>query len=758
VFVYFVLTMADDAKWNTMKNEMKMEVKEMLDEFARTVMRQMGPTGGQSGPTGGQSGHLAGQARREARDVDPRDETIAGLQALVKELQETVAVLKRQVSGGRGTEYLPAQEYGRQQQQRQQQTMERQRQQQQQRQPQQPAGAVPWATVVRGKGKKHSPSAVNAYGPRTCGMRSYGSGLDQFTIWECAQLPHPCTCGERARKAEADMRARKVPQGQRTVLQTLVKGPPKGKTTVVAKLVPEKKWTLRQPMAKDVGRLVNDLKVTIVQAARAYTEKEQKVDMGLKEGARLWQVTPGKPPGSWGVAAHPERYRSVLLVGQTLREAAGTAVALLTAWDAVERVSVVVCAERAGPSTRTGDQFLRALGATREEMAIDGADLVVHLSSNRTAWEAEEEGVQPQLHPGVQAMLIWTRTGEHEQLAVCDVDLPAMPASETWKVACQLDLHKLMAPDVQGKMKTEAWAKKEAWKRCGQQVASCAARSPPPMAVAIKGAMIEVEVPIRVEEAVELMKVTGSTAGVAFRPWINDDLPEALQATVHWLKEGQPVTGLALQARYAKLKHLPWFRGLVAGDSPTRYGVRAEGRVQDWQHRIEMCQALGLEPQHMRVRVQIRGHDHQFNIDAAQREAWQIFGVDGRIKVVDLRHRSGTGVDRPVYDAQVEGIPPGWDADRVLSGDPRCPTVTWRRTVIRKAPTPKITLNSKHQLDLTKLRAENEKERIRKEEAKTREGQAGDREATGQTEDMAEDGHMQDGPVGAPMEGDYELQ
>jgi hypothetical protein len=156
--------------------------------------------------------------------------------------------------------------------------------------------------------------------------------------------------------------------------------------------------------------------------------------------------------------------------------------------------------------------------------------------------------------------------------------------------------------------------------------------------------------------------------------------------------------------------------------------------------------------------VQIRGHDHQFNIDAAQREAWQIFGVDGRIKVVDLRHRSGTGVDRPVYDAQVEGIPPGWDADRVLSGDPRCPTVTWRRTVIRKAPTPKITLNSKHQLDLTKLRAENEKERIRKEEAKTREGQAGDREATGQTEDMAEDGHMQDGPVGAPMEGDYELQ
>ena len=78
--------------------------------------------------------------------------------------------------------------------------------------------------------------------------------------------------------------------------------------------------------------------------------------------------------------------------------------------------------------------------------------------------------------------------------------------------------------------------------------------------------------------------------------------------------------------------------------------------------------------------------------------------------------------------------------------------------MIRKAPAPKITLSSKHQLDLTKLREESEKERVRKEEAKTREEQTSSREATGQAEDMTEDGHMQDGPVGAPMEGDYELQ
>ena len=161
-----------------------------------------------------------------------------------------------------------------------------------------------------------------------------------------------------------------------------------------------------------------------------------------------------------------------------------------------------------------------------------------------------------------------------------------------------------------------------------------------------------------------------------------------------------------------------------------------------------MCQALGLEAQHARVRVQIRGHDHQFDISAAQREAWQIFGVDGRVKVVDLRHRSGTGVDRPVFDAQVEGIPPGWDAHRVLSGDPRYPTITWRRTTIHKAPVPKIALSSKYRLDLTRLREESEKERVRKEEARARERKHEGPEAVDQAADMDDDVQALDGPTG----------
>ena len=194
-------------------------MKEMMNEFMKTMMGQMGSTGGQSGSSGGQSGRHVSQAGRGPRDGDPRDATIEGLQSLVKQLQQTIEGLQRQLSGKQGAEYLPAQEYGRQQQRRQQQKVERQHQQQQQQQHQQPVhGVVPWTTVVRGKGKKQRSSTVNAYAPRTCGMRSYGSGLDQFTMWECAQPPHPCTCGERARKAEADMRARKMPQEQRTVL------------------------------------------------------------------------------------------------------------------------------------------------------------------------------------------------------------------------------------------------------------------------------------------------------------------------------------------------------------------------------------------------------------------------------------------------------------------------------------------------------------------------------------------------------------
>ena len=50
----------------------------------------------------------------------------------------------------------------------------------------------------------------------------------------------------------------------------------------------------------------------------------------------------------------------------------------------------MLCAERAGASTRTVEQFLSAMGATRDAIEIEGTDLVVQLGTSRQPWEIKE--------------------------------------------------------------------------------------------------------------------------------------------------------------------------------------------------------------------------------------------------------------------------------------------------------------------------------------------------------------------------------
>ena len=168
-----------------------------------------------------------------------------------------------------------------------------------------------------------------------------------------------------------------------------------------------------------------------------------------------------------------------------------------------------------------------------------------------------------------------------------------------------------------------------------------------------------------------------------------------------------------------------------------------------------MCQVLGLEALHARVRIQVQGHDHQLNMEAAQREARCIFGNNSMVKVVDLWHRSGTSVDRPVYDLQVEGVPPDWGAHRIVAMDPRCPSVTWRRTTIYRTPMPRIVVGAKNRVDIGKLREAAEKERAKKEEARELRAQnEGKREDDAEVNNMTDD--MEE-PAGSAMGGDYEL-
>ena len=213
----------------------------------------------------------ASQARRGPTDGDPRDATIEGLQSLVKQLQQTIEGLQRQLAGKRDVEYLPAQEYGRQHQQRQQQKAEQRQQQQQQQQHQQP---VPWTTVVK---KKKADAYNSKYGPKQCGIRAYGSGLDRFEMFEHAK---PCTCvpgragDQKPQQRGTAAATAAATTGQRSFIQALVQSPSRMKSKVVAKPVPQQNGTPLQPCAKAVGQLSDVIGLTVMQGARAYTERQ----------------------------------------------------------------------------------------------------------------------------------------------------------------------------------------------------------------------------------------------------------------------------------------------------------------------------------------------------------------------------------------------------------------------------------------------------------------------------------------------------
>ena len=514
------------------------------------------------------------------------------------------------------------------------------------------------------------------------------------------------------------------------------------KSKVVVRPVPQQNGTPLQPGAKMIGQLSNVIGLTVMQGARAYTERQRvdEIQAQAAGGEKKYQVTPGKLAEAWPVPEAPERYKSTLLVGRDLWETSGMAAQLFSNWEAIERVSTVLCAEQAGSSTRTVEQFLSALGATRDAIEIEGTELVVQLGTSRQPWEIKEETGVLQTPRGVQGLLVWTRMGAEGLCEVHERGLGPVPPPTVWKVGCKLDLRRLMNPEDRH-IRVEAWARKEAWKQCGVKVPSCAARQPPPMSVVTRGAQIEVEIPLRIEEAVILLKTTGATAGVEFRPWYLPDMPDALQARIHWIKEDKPLTGLAIQTRYAKLRSLPWFRGVVVGDVPTRYGVRAAGMDLDPEHRAEACRALGMEYSPPRAMIQVQGHGPEFDLRAAQEEAKEVFGTGTEVTVTDLKHRAGTSVDRPVYDLVVEGVPGSWVGHSLITLDPSCRPRVWRRRVVVHTSPPRRQVNTKTRLDLDKLREAEEKEAARRAEMQRL---AEEKEAEEAQDKAEEDANMQD--------------
>ena len=69
----------------------------------------------------------------------------------------------------------------------------------------------------------------------------------------------------------------------------------------------------------------------------------------------------------------------------------------------------------------------------------------------------------------------------------------------------------------------------------------------------------------------------------------------------------------------------------------------------------------------------------------AQREADKVFGANV-VSVKHTRHLQKSGLERPVYDVELTGVPPTWEGEVVPAGDSRMPDKKWQRIVRKNTP------------------------------------------------------------------------
>ena len=81
---------------------------------------------------------------------------------------------------------------------------------------------------------------------------------------------------------------------------------------------------------------------------------------------------------------------------------------------------------------------------------------------------------------------------------------------------------------------------------------------------------------------------------------------------------------------------------------------------------------LGLEYSPPKTMIQVQGHGPEFGLLAAQEESREAFGAGTEVRITELKHRAGTGVDRPVYDLVAGGVPGAWVGHSLITLDPSC--------------------------------------------------------------------------------------
>ena len=209
------------------------------------------------------------------------------------------------------------------------------------------------------------------------------------------------------------------------------------------------------------------------------------------------------------------------------------------------------------------------------------------------------------------------------------------------------------------------------------------------MVVRKRGGWLEVTMALPYPLVQQVLKQSSAREGVEYRLFLSKDVKiEGLQAHMCWVKllEAKPIAQLH-QAPAGQ----PWFAGLLSGDKPDRVGVRVWGGPVQQQVRAEIASLLGIKFQAPTTTVRVRGYGLSFGLvsgdqQVAQREADKVFGANV-VSVKHTRHLQKSGLERPVYDVELTGVPPTWEGEVVPAGDSRMPDKKWQR-IVRKTPPP----------------------------------------------------------------------
>ena len=128
---------------------------------------------------------------------------------------------------------------------------------------------------------------------------------------------------------------------------------------------------------------------------------------------------------------------------------------------------------------------------------------------------------------------------------------------------------------------------------------------------------------------------------------------------------------------WARLQEASLFAGLRTRDRPGRIGVSVWGPapVCDDIHR-RLAAELGTEVKHPKTLARVYGNGPGFGLDAcdpdsyAQKQVRRVWpSMD--VKLIDSRHLTRSGLQRPTFALTLEGVPKDWEQSILRENDAR---------------------------------------------------------------------------------------